>query len=203
MAGFTNPHLKSLLEELFADREFVAAFLRAPAGKLWHHNRIAGLIQHTAAVCRLCSILARMYPEVDRELLIAGAILHDIGKIEEFHYDTAIDYTDRGRLVGHIVIGAQRTAQRAAQISGFPPELLDSLLHLILSHQGEHGSPVLPATREAFLLHFADQIDAKMDALRRITGTMAAGEQWKFVKLLDRFLFLGSAGSEDVRSPEE
>ncbi len=197
-AGIGNPHLRALLSRFLDDEDFSARFARAPGGKLWHHNRLGGLIEHTLALCRLCRILGRLYPEADRDLLLAGAVLHDIGKIEEYSYDTFIDYSGRGRLVGHITLGAQWVAERAADTQGFPPDLLDRLLHLILSHQAEHGSPVQPSTREAFLLHYADQIDAKMDAFRRISRELTEGERWKFVRLLDRYIDLGGDEEPEV-----
>lgn len=193
-----NDHLRELLFSFLEDDEMAEAFKRAPAGKLWHHNRIGGLIEHTLALCKICRYLGRLYPEVDKELLIAGAILHDIGKIEEYRCDTMIDFTERGRLVGHITLGAQWVAERAAGIDGFPPDLLDRIMHLVLSHQGEpeYGSPVKPATQEAFLLHYADNIDAKMDAIRRIRADLPEGERWKFVKLLDRFVDFGEQDND-------
>lgn len=197
VATIRNPFLRGLLENILTDEKITHALKRAPGGKLWHHNRLGGLLEHTLGVCTICRFLARMYPEIDRDILVAGAILHDIGKIEEFRYDTLIDYTDRGRLVGHITIGAQLVSERASRTLEFPPHLLDRINHLILSHQAEFGSPVLPATREAFLLHYADQIDSKMDALWRIEGDLQEGEQWKFVRLLDRFI------NFDKDEPEE
>lgn len=191
-----NHFLRELLNDFLADEDFSDALLRSPGGKLWHHNRLGGLLEHTLGVCQVCRFLVRIYPEADRDLLIAGAILHDIGKIEEYQYDTFIDYSDRGRLVGHITLSVQWVAERAGKIEGFPPELLDSLNHLVLSHQGEHGSPVQPATREAFLLHFADQIDSKMDALKRIEGELQPDERWKFVRLLDRFIDFGGTSDD-------
>ncbi len=185
--------LKQLLISFMDDETFTSMFLKAPGGKLWHHNRIGGLIEHTVGVCRVCVMLGQLYPEVNSDLLTAGAILHDVGKVEEFSYTTFIDYSDRGRLVGHITLGAQWVAQRSDQIEDFPPDLLDKIQHLVLSHQGEFGSPVQPATREAFLLHFADQIDSKMDALRRISKDLPEGERWTFVKLLGRHLDLGNS----------
>ena len=186
----SNDHLKTLLTSFLDDDDFTTGFMKAPGGKKWHHNRIGGLIEHTLSVCRLCVTLAEMYPEIDRDLLVTGAILHDIGKIEEFCYDTFFDYTSRGRLVGHISLGAQWAVQRASQIEGFPDDLLDQVQHLILSHQGEFDTPVLPKTREAFLLNHADDIDAKMDAFRRIRKKMPEGERWIWVNLLDRFIDL-------------
>jgi 3'-5' exoribonuclease len=188
--GVRNEHLLRLLRAFFDDESFVGAFKRAPGGKLWHHNRLGGLLEHTLSLVRLMRLLSRRYPDVDRDLLITGALLHDIGKIEEYRYDTLIDYTDRGRLVGHIPLGGQWVSERAARLEGFPPALLDQVLHLVLSHQAEFGSPVQPMTREAFLLHYADQIDSKMDALKRITDEPGGG-RWRFVKLLDRFIDIG------------
>lgn len=186
----TNLHLKQLLDSFFEDDTFCAAFIRAPGGKLWHHNRLGGLLEHTLSLARLTRRLARHYPAIDRDLLLAGAVLHDIGKVEEYCYDTLIDYTDRGRLVGHISLGAEWVAERAARIEGFPPALLDQVMHLVLSHQDEHGSPVKPMTKEAFLLHHADQIDSKMDALRRISEEPGDG-RWRFVKLWERWVDVG------------
>lgn len=194
ISRLNNPFLKRLLESFFCDAKVASMFMRAPAGKLWHHNRLGGLLEHTLSLTNLTRRLARHYPDVDRDLLLTGAILHDIGKLEELRYDTLFDYTDRGRLVGHITLGAQWTAERAANIEGFPPELLDRLLHLILSHQGEHGSPVSPMTREAFLLNYADEIDSKMDALKRIAAEPGGG-RWRFVKLLDRWIDTGEENS--------
>lgn len=192
IGSIRNPHLKALLDALFGDEQFLAGFLRAPGGKLWHHNRIGGLAEHTLALARLCRILSALYPEADRDLLVSGALLHDIGKIEEYRYETHIDYSDRGRLVGHITIGAGWVADRTGQLPDFPYDLRDKLLHLILSHQGEHGSPILPATREAFLLHYADEIDSKMDAFKRIAADQPDGERWRWVNLLERHLDFGS-----------
>lgn len=190
-----NPHLQRLLTSLFAEDSFRNAYMRAPGGKLWHHNRIGGLLEHTLSLIRVTRMLSRFYPEVDGDLLLAGTILHDVGKIEEYRYDTLIDYTDRGRLVGHISIGADLVTRKAETLDDFPAGLLDQLLHLILSHQAEHGSPVQPATREAFLLHYADQIDSKMDALKRIEADLPAGQKWLFVKLLDRHINFGDSES--------
>ncbi len=191
-----NPFLKKLLKLILEDEELTPSLLKAPGGKLWHHNRRGGLIEHTLSLCWICRFLARMYPEVDRDLLLAGAILHDIGKIEEYSCDTLIDFTDRGRLIGHITIGAQIVADYAAEIDDFPPGLLDRLTHMILSHQAEFDSPVLPKIREAFLLHYADQIDSKMDAFRRISSELQPDEKWRFVRLLDRFINFSRADDD-------
>lgn len=187
-----NEYFHRLLNEFFDDPDFTRDFLRAPGGKLWHHNRLGGLAEHTLSVCRMSRVIGKFYPEVDTDLLLTGALLHDIGKIEEYRYDTVIDYTDRGRLVGHIAIGLQWINQRAASIDGFPPKLLDKLQHIVLSHQGDEFSLVKPATREAFLFHYIDQIDSKMDALNRIAAQLPDGEYSTYVRLLERFVNLSS-----------
>jgi len=189
-----NPDLKRLLDAFFTDELFAEAFAKAPGGKLWHHNRLGGLLEHTLSLARLARLLGRLYPELDKDLLLTGALLHDIGKVEEYRYETHIDYTDRGRLVGHIPLGSQWVAERAAKLENFPPALLDQVMHLVLSHQAEHGSPIQPATKEAFLLHYADQIDSKMDALRRISDEPGSG-RWRYVRLLERYVDIGEGSS--------
>jgi len=193
-ASLSSDHLRELLELFLSDDEFIAGFKQAPGGKLWHHNRLGGLLEHTLGVLRLCRMMSRFYPEANGDLLVAGAILHDIGKIEEFKYQLSFDYTDRGRLVGHIVLGAEWVTERSKLIDGFPADLLDQLIHLVLSHQGEFGSPVQPSTREAFMLHYADLIDSKMDALKRIEGDLPEGERWKYVNLLGRGIMFPDKG---------
>ena len=197
VSSFSNTSLKSLLSEIINDEEIASGLVRAPGGKLWHHNRIGGLVEHTLGVVQICRFVCRMNSEVDRDLLISGAILHDIGKIEEYQIDTLIDFTDRGRLVGHVTIGAQLISEFADSLDDFPPDLLDRLTHLVLSHQAEFGSPVQPATPEAFILHYADQIDSKLDAFRRIGNDLKAGERWKFVRLLDRYIDFGELGASE------
>ena len=186
-----NPSLKELLDSFFDDEEFTEKWITAPAGKLWHHNRLGGLIEHTLSLVRICRFLSKMYPQLDGDLLLTGAILHDIGKVEEYKYEAYIDYSNRGRLVGHIVLGAQWIKERADKIDEFPSDILDRLTHLVLSHQDEFGSPVKPAMREAFVLHYADQIDSKLDALKRIEGELLEGERWKYVRLLERYIDFG------------
>ncbi|MBM3328812.1 MAG: HD domain-containing protein [Calditrichaeota bacterium] len=195
-----NPHLKQLLEGFLTDETIRPAFMRAPAGKLWHHNRLGGLLEHTLSMVMLCRRLAMHYPDIDRDLLIAGAVLHDIGKVEEYSFERHFEYSDRGRLVGHIPLAVQWVGERAAAIEGFPPELLDQVQHLILSHQGgpAQGSPQEPKTREAFLLHYVDEIDSKMDAYRRLIADRLPGERWKFVELLGRHLDLGPEATGDA-----
>ncbi len=193
-----NAELKNLLQHIFQDPLRAKAFQETPGGKLWHHAYLGGLLEHTMAVVTVCESMAKLYPMVDRDLLIAGAILHDIGKIDEYGFDQGfIDFTDEGRLWGHISIGAQRIRTLIEEMEkkeGFSPELKKQLIHLILSHQGEleHGSPVLPATIEAMILYYSDEMDSKANALKHIIQRDSEpGRKWsQYVNLLDRFIYL-------------
>ncbi len=195
-----NSSLKSLLQYFFNDPEWLDRFAEAPGGKLWHHAYIGGLMEHTVAVVGICENVAQFYPSVDRDLLITGAILHDIGKIDEYRYDQGfIDYSDEGRLWGHISIGFQQVKAVIEKIEnreGFPEELKKVLLHMILSHQGklEQGSPVLPMTLEAMILYYADELDSKTNALLHIIERdNESGRHWsKYVPLLERFIYMGN-----------
>ncbi len=198
-ASIATPPLRRLLERLFADPDFRNRLEEAPGGKLWHHATIGGLVEHTVSVASLCDALARLYTDLDRDLLVTGAILHDIGKTDEYAWDRGfIDYSDEGRLWGHIVMGAQRVRaeiERMEASEGFPAELKKRLLHMVLSHQGklEQGSPVLPMTREAVALYYADELDSKLNALDHIIERDAEpGKTWsRFIQLLDRFVYFG------------
>ena len=190
-----NPFLRELLLTLFKDKKFMAAFKAAPAAKAMHHAYVGGLLEHTLAIARLAKEVCGLYPAVDRSLLLSGVLLHDIGKVREF--DTAripADYSDEGRLVGHMVLGIGMLDERISAIKNFPAELAARLKHLILSHHGRHefGSPVLPMMVEAFVLHFLDDLDAKINYFGRL-GSQVQGEgyQWsEYQRNLERFLYL-------------
>jgi len=205
----SEPNLRALLLKFFRDKEFVGVFQQAPAAKKMHHAYYGGLLEHTLTVTRLANSIAKLYPVIDRSLLIAGALLHDIGKTEEFSFDRyPFDYTDKGRLVGHLVLGAEMMLARIEEMDGFPAELTTQLQHLILSHHGRHefGSPSLPMTLEAFVLNFIDDIDAKINYLDRLgSQTGESGYRWTdFQKTLDRFLYVRGGtepeGAEPARS---
>ncbi len=191
----SNEHLGRLLRALFGDGEFRQAFANAPAGKLWHHSYRGGLLEHTVAVAEICDAVHSRYEHVDRDLLVCGALLHDIGKTRELQVGGFIDYSDEGRLIGHIVLGAQMVKEKIQTLSGFPEELAVRLQHLILAHQGkgEYGSPVVPMTVEAIILYYADELDSKANAFARVIGRdKEAGKKWsRYVELMDRFLYLG------------
>jgi 3'-5' exoribonuclease len=189
-----HPHLRQLLSRMFGHQAFRDSFCRAPGGKLWHHSYQGGLAEHTWSVLSLVLSVATLYSDLRTDLLIAGALLHDVGKIDEYTLDGFIEYSDTGRLHGHIALGYHRVAQEIATIDGFPRDLADHLLHLILAHQGqrEHGSPVVPLSREALVLYLADEIDSKLNAFDRIARRdKDDNPTWsRYVTLLDRFLYL-------------
>ncbi|MFW6334922.1 MAG: 3'-5' exoribonuclease YhaM family protein, partial [Desulfosalsimonas sp.] len=151
--------LCELLEIFFSDRQFTELFMKAPAAKKMHHAYIGGLLEHTLSVALLAERVCLHYSGIDRDLLIAGAILHDIGKIREFTYDTRIDYSDEGRLVNHIVIGVRMIEEKMAHVQAMPEETGLLLKHLVISHHGtrEFGSPEPPKTLEAVLLNYLDE----------------------------------------------
>lgn len=167
-----NPYLRELLARFFSDPEFRQAFFQAPAAKKHHQAYLSGLLEHTLNVVRITEALAQIYPQADRDLLVAGAILHDVGKIKEYCYSQAIDLTPEGRLIGHIVLGVEMLDERVAQVIGFPPELHLKLRHLIVSHHGEYEwqSPRRPMFLEAMLLHRADLIDADAFKFNSLQG---------------------------------
>ncbi len=190
-----NDHVRALCLDFIADPELRRRFVRAPAAVSNHHACVGGLLEHVVSLAEACLRIAALYPVLDRDLLVAGAVLHDIGKVEELGVARGFEYTDRGRLVGHIVIGVLWLEERARRIEGFPPELLDRLKHLILSHHGTRdcGSPVEPCTAEAIALHFLDNLDAKLWAFARATREAAeSGATWTpYHRLFGRPLFAG------------
>src|SRR3989337_2262211 len=149
------------------------SFSLAPAGKSWHHSYVHGLLEHTLEIVKICDLMSDSHPEINRDLLVCGAILHDFGKIEELSFDTAFEYTDKGKLIGHIVIGAMIVEEKIKEIKDFPEDLKNCLIHLILSHQGklEHASPVVPKTLEAIALYHPDELSAKVNAYKNAIAT--------------------------------
>lgn len=193
-----DPHLSRLLHRLFEDDSWTKRFKDAPGGKLWHHACLGGLMEHTLSVARICETMAGQVSLINRDLLISGALLHDIGKLDEYGVDQGfIDFTDEGRLWGHIVMGARTVHNLIDSLGGdppFPPELKKQLIHLILSHQGklEHGSPVLPATLEAVVLYYADEMDSKINGLKHVVEREGRTDrQWSsYLNIMDRFIYL-------------
>ena len=195
-----NPHLAQLVDAFLSDETFAAKFKKAPAAVSYHQPFLGGLLEHTLTVTELADIIATRYPQLDRDLLIAGCILHDIGKVDELAYESNFEYTDRCRLIGHLIIAVEAVRDRVRDIDGFPEHLFDLLSHLILSHHGEHewGSPKLPMTAEAFALHHLDNLDAKVEASSRaIEADNLGGGNWtEFNRMFQRRLYRGPGAGE-------
>jgi 3'-5' exoribonuclease len=163
-----EPSLRRLLDSFFGDKGFVASFTGAPAAQQVHHACVGGLLEHTVFMCRVARTIPDVYAEVNRDLLMTGIILHDVGKTREYVYETHIDHSLDGRLVGHIVTGYEMVQERIAAIKDFPVETGRMLLHIILSHHGqmEFGSPKTPKFVEALIVHFLDNLDARIAMFR-------------------------------------
>jgi 3'-5' exoribonuclease len=168
VAGFENPHLRSLVRAFMADPEIAAAYRNAPAAKTLHHAYIGGLLDHVVSLFRSCDLMCRNYPQINRDLLLTGAFLHDIGKIHELTYNRSFSYTTKGQLLGHMIIELEMLQAKLAGLPGFPEELKTLVEHLIISHHGQYefGSPKLPMFPEALMLHYLDDLDSKMEAMR-------------------------------------
>lgn len=179
-AAVREPQLRKVLRAVFGDTEFFERFARCPGSQSYHHAHTSGLIEHTVAVAGLCRSLADQYPQADADLLLCAALLHDVGKCDELTFDTAIEYTDQGRLVGHVVLGVQRV-QGAVSRSRLKIDAgrLMRLEHAMLSHHGEleWGSPKRPSTLEALLLHHVDNLDAKAAGFSALLGAAARVEE--------------------------
>ncbi len=189
----TNTHLQALLHAVFQDAEIVNLFKVAPAAKTLHHAYVGGLLEHTLHITKIASDIAAYYPHVDRDLLLAGAILHDIGKIYELSWHNTFDYTDAGRLIGHITIGVELVSKKIMELGGFPDDLALVLKHLLLSHHGEYifASPRRPKTLEALLLNYLDDLDSKMAGLSQFINKEKRPEtNWTgYNKLFDRYIY--------------
>jgi 3'-5' exoribonuclease len=192
---------KNLIRLIFSESKIKDCFLRGVGGKLWHHNYIGGLAEHSLSIYDLCIDFASRYPELDKDLMLASAILHDIGKIDSYTLEGAIDYTSEGRLLGHIVIGDRIVSDAISKTENFPEEKALKLRHMILAHQGslEQASPVPPMMPEAFALYTADLLDSKLSALRRIKNKeYRPGVEWSsYVNLINRHIYFGNKGAED------
>jgi 3'-5' exoribonuclease len=166
--SFSDLSLRALVRSFLDDPLIAVAFREAPAAKSLHHAWLGGLLEHVVSLVGICDMAAHHYPEINRDLLLTGVILHDIGKLEELRWGTSFDYTLEGQLVGHIAIGLVMIEKKLETLPGFPPALRMLVEHMILSHHGrlEFGSPKLPMIPEAVLLHYLDDLDAKMHTMR-------------------------------------
>jgi len=203
VASVTDAGLASVLRAVFGDREFLSRFRKCPGSQSYHHAHVGGLLEHTVAVAQLSATLGSVYDQVDSDLLVTAALLHDIGKVDELEFGTSIEYTHEGRLLGHVVLGVRRV-QEAIRRKGVrvSDDVRVRLEHAILSHHGEleWGSPKRPATIEALLLHHADNLDAKADGFCSATaGAAMAEEVWTDSSNLFRRPLYAPRAAEDDR----
>jgi len=194
--SFTNIHLKALLTSFFDDPVFEKGFKASPCAKSHHHNFLGGLIDHTFSVTVICRTMVKLYPALDKDLLITGAILHDVGKIESYKVDTLIDLTPEGGLYDHVVMSYEKIKAKIRDQEDFPKDLERRLLHMILSHHGkkEWGSPVVPMTEEACVLSYADLLDSQTSEFLKVKDQLDVNRKsiWSgFSRKLDRFIYLG------------
>ena len=201
-----NPHLKALLNSFFQDEDFAKEFKASSAARNIHHVCVGGLLEHTLSTVRLCEYLTTHYETLDADLLIAMAILHDIGKVKELEVSPSINYTEEGNLLGHIIIGIQMIDEKIQGIPGFPPKLRTLVEHMILSHHGQSdwGSPRPPMFLEAEILHRADDLDVKVDIITRaFAEDRDPDSSWtKYQRALERILYKKPTYETDV-SPED
>jgi 3'-5' exoribonuclease len=179
LRGIKNPHLLALAEACFSDQELVALLKLAPGAKTIHHPYLSGLLEHTLSLLKLILKVVENYHNVDVDLLLIGGFLHDIGKVYEFSFERAVDYTDAGQLLGHLVMEVEMVTKKIAAIPDFPEELAMLVKHLLVSHHGEYefGSPKLPQTVEAVILHALDDLDGKIQAIQNLP-VKEAGSRW-------------------------
>lgn len=200
-----NPHLKALLESFFHDEDFVKKFKEAPAARNIHHVYVGGLLEHILSTVRLCEYLTTHYQNLDADLLLTMAILHDIGKVNELEVTPSINYTEEGNLLGHIIIGIQMVDDKIARMPNFPPKLRMLVEHMLLSHHGqsEWGSPRPPMFLEAEILHRADDLDVKVDIITRaLADDRDPDSPWTaYQRTLERILYKKPTYETDV-SPE-
>ena len=206
IAGIGNAHLRTLLEHFVNDAGIARAYKIAPAAKNVHHAFLGGLLEHVLSLCELAKMTCRHYPYVDLDLVLAGAVLHDVGKISELTYERSFGYSTEGQLLGHIVIGLRMIADKIALIPDFPPPLRTLLEHLIVSHHGEleFGSPKVPQFPEAMLLHQLDNLDSKMECMRAMIARERHGDgSWTgWNGSLGRAVLRKGAWLETQRAPD-
>ncbi|MEX0804082.1 MAG: HD domain-containing protein [Candidatus Binatia bacterium] len=200
LRGITNPHLLALAESCFADQQLMDLLKRAPGAKTIHHPYLSGLLEHTLSLLKLILKVVENYRNVDVDLLLMGGFLHDIGKVYEFSYDRAVDYTDQGQLLGHLVMEVELVTKKIAAIPEFPEKLAMLVKHMLVSHHGayEYGSPKLPQTVEALILHALDDLDGKIQAVQNLPEKEPGSKWTVFHRAYGRSFYRGgSDGSSD------
>jgi 3'-5' exoribonuclease len=202
-----NPWLKTLVTGIVSDPKIAPRYKRAPAAKVMHHAFIGGLLEHVVGLCALAQLLATQYVELDVDLLLTAAMLHDVGKLDELCYERAIGYTTEGQLLGHIVMELETVSRAIDAIAGFPAPLKTVVQHMLISHHGQYefGSPKLPMIREAMVFHYMDDLDSKMAAVRAALGSGAGDDQWSAYStaLGRKFLRLEEFLKQDPELSEE
>ncbi|MBA3807324.1 MAG: HD domain-containing protein [Solirubrobacterales bacterium] len=208
LATIQEPHLRRLLERVFGESsEMWAGYRVAPAAKYYHQAYRHGLLEHCLGVAQAVSAISATFPGIDRDVAVTGALLHDIGKLEAYTDDPrSIDLTDAGRLHGEIALGYYRIRRAIEDIAGFPAELAQAVGHIILSHHGtlEHGSPVVPCTREATLVHMIDNLGGRLGSFDRLEKELAPGRRWSgFDRAIAGSAFFAERGveGEEVAEP--
>jgi len=189
-----NPHLSQLLRLIFEDDSLLKRFKMAPASKWLHHTYLGGLLEHTLSLAQLVLKNANHYERLNLDLLITASILHDLGKIDELSYHRSFDYSDEGRLLGHIILGVEKVEEKIRQLPDFPNDLSTLLKHLLLSHHGQYiwGSPKRPMTLEAIMLHYLDDMDAKINGIQQFLKTQVPeGSKWSsYHRRFEQFFYV-------------
>ncbi len=194
VASFEDVQIRELLLLVLNEPEAKGLMMRSPAAKSIHHAYLGGLLEHILSICEIMEFLAKHYPFLNRDLLIFGAIFHDIGKIYELAFEDGIKYTDRGRLVGHMAIACEMIDKHSGKVEGLDQAKIDILKHIVLSHHGklEYGSPKLPSLPEAMIVAMIDELDSKLNTvIKFMRGELGTGESWtRLSPQFDRYFFL-------------
>jgi 3'-5' exoribonuclease len=199
LRSIKNPYLLALAEACFADPQLMELLKGAPGAKTIHHPYIGGLLEHTLSLLKLILKVAENYRGIDVDLLLIGGFLHDIGKVYEFSYERNLDYTDEGQLLGHLVMEVELVSAKIAAIAGFPKELAMVVKHMLVSHHGayEFGSPKLPQTLEAVILHSLDDLDGKIQAIQNLPDKEPGSKWTAFHRAYGRSFFRRGADEEE------
>jgi len=201
-----NLHLSQLLQLFWEDEPFIKLFKTAPASKWVHHNYLGGLLEHTLSLAQLVLKNTGQYNGLNQDLLLTAAILHDLGKVDELSYHRSFDYSDEGRLLGHIILGIERVEQKIRQLPDFPKDLSMLLKHFLLSHHGQYiwGSPKKPMTLEAVMLHYLDDMDAKINGIQQfIKAQVSEGSKWSaYHRVFDQYFYVTDF-REQIELPEK
>lgn len=199
-----NKDLRALLQAVFADEAVRERFMTAPAAKVMHHAYFGGLLEHVLSICGLARAVCSNYDDVNSDLVITGCILHDIGKIQELSYLRSFDYTDEGKLIGHISIGIELVDEKLKRLKDFPRDLKLHLKHIMLSHHGyyEFGSPKRPKTLEGVIVYYLDDLDSKVAAIRSLRQAGKDDERWVYSRALERQIYIGESPGSDEQGEQ-